>query len=104
MSLVMFASVCDRCAMRGEEYRAFPTCRECGEDVCPACSTDHDEETGSATCLRCEKDALDARIAYEAQATRSPYAHRTLTDEERDRFQADADAERADEDEPESFL
>ena len=35
MSMVRFASICDICGKRGEEYFAFPYCRECGRDLCP---------------------------------------------------------------------
>jgi hypothetical protein len=35
MSMVRFATLCDVCEARSEEYTAFPWCRECGDDVCP---------------------------------------------------------------------
>lgn len=64
MTLVRFASLCDKCAVRSEEYTAWPTCRECGDHVCPRCyevwtytSSDGD---GPDTCLckRCQHDSL----------------------------------------------
>lgn len=59
MSIHKFYHRCDKCGTRGEEYSAFPSCRECFEDVCLACSTDHDPETGRATCHQCAaEDAL----------------------------------------------
>ena len=34
--MVMFATTCDACGVRSEEYTGWPTCRECQEDFCPA--------------------------------------------------------------------
>lgn len=53
MSMVMFAMLCDQCGVRGAEYTAHYTCRECLMDVCKACSADHDDETMRATCHAC---------------------------------------------------
>lgn len=53
MSMVMFATICDPCGKRSEEYSAFPSCRTCMEDVCPDCSTNIDDEHKRADCLRC---------------------------------------------------
>jgi len=35
---VRFATTCDApgCTARSAEYTAFPSCRECLEDICPA--------------------------------------------------------------------
>ena len=36
--MVRFATKCDTCGARSEEYTAWPTCRECDNDACPDCS------------------------------------------------------------------
>ena len=38
MSTVRFATLCDACGARSQEYGAWPTCRECGCDICPLCA------------------------------------------------------------------
>lgn len=38
MTMTRFATLCDHCGARSEEYRAWPTCRECFDDICPACA------------------------------------------------------------------
>ena len=54
MSVVRFATVCDCCGARSEEYTSWPTCDLCGEDVCPKCSINPSEdERNLATCCRC---------------------------------------------------
>lgn len=63
MGIVKFASICDLCGVRGEEYSMFPSCRDCGADVCPKCCTDHDEEHGAATCNTCLAEVTDAMRA-----------------------------------------
>lgn len=40
MSLVRFATICDRCGKRSEEYTCFKSCTECADDICPDCTTD----------------------------------------------------------------
>jgi hypothetical protein len=35
--MVRFATLCDRCKARSDEYTSWPHCRECGEDRCPGC-------------------------------------------------------------------
>lgn len=37
MTLVRFACICDRCKKRSEEYTAWPSCRECLDDICEDC-------------------------------------------------------------------
>lgn len=55
MAIVKFAHICDICHKRGEEYSAFPSCRECGKDVCPEHSAKDwcDAETNSTICTEC---------------------------------------------------
>lgn len=36
--MVRFATTCDRCTARSEEYTAWPSCRECLDDICDACA------------------------------------------------------------------
>lgn len=37
MSLVRFATTCDKCGERSQEYTTWPDCVECGDDLCPKC-------------------------------------------------------------------
>jgi hypothetical protein len=37
MSVVKFASLCDHCEKRSEEYTRWPRCLECGAEVCEGC-------------------------------------------------------------------
>lgn len=37
MSMVRFATLCDKCGARSEEYTAWPHCRACHADLCPEC-------------------------------------------------------------------
>jgi hypothetical protein len=37
MTMVRFATLCDCCGARSEEYSAWPECAECMEDLCPNC-------------------------------------------------------------------
>lgn len=39
MSMVKFATRCDRCGRRSEEYTTWPSCRECQQDVCSTCAS-----------------------------------------------------------------
>jgi hypothetical protein len=36
--MVRFATTCDRCGKRSNEYTAWPSCRACMEDTCPECA------------------------------------------------------------------
>lgn len=36
--MVRFATTCDRCQARSDEYTAWPSCRECLDDICPDCA------------------------------------------------------------------
>lgn len=52
MTMVRFASLCDDCDKRSEEYTEWNTCRECFRHICPNCTVpgsteehDHDRET-----------------------------------------------------------
>jgi hypothetical protein len=38
MSMVRFATVCDKpgCTARSEEYTAWPSCEDCGDETCAA--------------------------------------------------------------------
>lgn len=64
--MVRFATTCDHCAKRSEEYTAFPSCRECMDDICPECAepgtfTDPDVDRPS-TCI-CHKCAVEMDLA-----------------------------------------
>ena len=54
--IVRFATLCDKCGQRSDEYTAWPTCRECMEDVCHACyvtGSASEDENNRATCKSC---------------------------------------------------
>jgi len=38
MSAVKFASLCDLCLDRSEEYSRWPSCAYCMNDLCPECA------------------------------------------------------------------
>jgi hypothetical protein len=37
MTMVRFATTCDHCGKRSEEYTAWPSCRDCLTDTCAEC-------------------------------------------------------------------
>jgi hypothetical protein len=56
MVMVRFATKCDRCGKRSEEYTSWPSCRECLNDTCPDCTHpgtlqehDYDRESEDGT-------------------------------------------------------
>jgi hypothetical protein len=50
MGIVRFASICDQCGKRGQEYQVFLHCRECGRDLCPEHKdADYDDEENCLT-------------------------------------------------------
>ena len=55
--IVRFATLCDQCGKRSDEYTAFPSCVECMEDVCEQCATHHDnadvDHPETALCHKC---------------------------------------------------
>lgn len=57
MSIVQFASICDICDARSEEYSKFPSCRDCGADVCElhVVPQSLDEERGKCLCTMCDR-------------------------------------------------
>lgn len=67
MTMVRFATVCDRCEKRSQEYSSWPSCRECLDDICPDCQG-HDtlidaDLDSPATCL-----CVECVAAWEAVA------------------------------------
>jgi Zn-finger nucleic acid-binding protein len=60
VSMVRFATICDSCGQRSEEYTHWLECKECGLDVCPRCrETDFDDdERGKSLCKECYQEAL----------------------------------------------
>jgi hypothetical protein len=74
MTSVRFATACDVCGARSEEYTEWQTCRDCLIDVCPTCAApgserDEDRQTGDGIdyevttvwCLDCAADHDDPR-------------------------------------------
>jgi len=56
MSMVMFATLCDRCKKRSEEYTEWPSCKDCEEHICPDCdiATERTEDERHKTlCVDC---------------------------------------------------
>ena len=56
MSMVMFATLCDRCTKRSEEYTSWPTCKDCGEHICESCdiaSERTQDERNETLCFEC---------------------------------------------------
>lgn len=58
MSLVRFASKCDFCGKRSEEYTEWPTCSVCMLHTCPNCMLEDsfvEKESGdTCICLECK--------------------------------------------------
>jgi hypothetical protein len=72
MSMVRFATICDQCGKRSEEYAGWGDCRECGDDVCPAdiLPGTFNEETGKCLCRRCSAESVSQkRDTRHAEAT-----------------------------------
>lgn len=67
MSLVRFATVCDRCHVRGSEYTSFPICEQCERDICDHCTayklTDWDHQHRSTVVCRDCKEVDEMRRA-----------------------------------------
>lgn len=66
--IVKFATTCDNCAARSDEYTAWPSCRECAEYTCPACrvvgseteaDVDEPETCLCKACARAEAECAD---------------------------------------------
>jgi len=55
MGIVRFASICDHCGKRGEEYSAYLHCRNCGLDLCPD-HRNHDFDDGENGLTLCAND------------------------------------------------
>lgn len=56
MSMVRFATLCDKCGARSEEYSSWPWCKDCMRDICPACDIESertDDESHKTLCLDC---------------------------------------------------
>jgi hypothetical protein len=57
MSLVKFATLCDKCEKRSPEYSAWPSCRMCMDHICTSCAspgTASEDEEHAVTCKDCE--------------------------------------------------
>lgn len=46
---VRFATTCDSCGARSEEYTAWPTCYECHDHVCRVCEVPGSFREGDAS-------------------------------------------------------
>lgn len=58
MSMVRFATLCDRCGRRSEEYTSWPTCEACERDICDRCdcpSERTEDERGQTLCVDCKE-------------------------------------------------
>jgi DnaJ-class molecular chaperone len=64
VSTVRFTTLCDYCGRRAGEYEAWPSCRECHDDVCPDCTGKGSLVTGDGDgpdrvlCVYCEDDPI----------------------------------------------
>lgn len=56
---IMFATICDHCGFKTEEYGYLPSCRDCQDDICPTCAapnttTDDDlDDPATYECRSC---------------------------------------------------
>lgn len=58
MSMVRFATLCDKCGRRSEEYSAWPSCKDCMEDACPDCDIESErsgDERNHTLCHDCRE-------------------------------------------------
>ena len=79
MSMVRFATTCDFCGWRSEEYTAWPSCRECLLHCCPRCAElgsgqEHEHDVSdelygtraihheSVLCRRCVEEARSMHV------------------------------------------
>jgi hypothetical protein len=63
MTMVRFATTCDHCGKRSEEYTAWPSCRNCLSDTCSACDvpTERSEDECNYTqCRICQGPEREA--------------------------------------------
>lgn len=54
--MVRFATLCDRCKARSEEYTEWPSCKECMEHICPKCDVPNErteDERNETLCKQC---------------------------------------------------
>lgn len=59
MSMVRFASICDKCHSRSDEYTEWPSCKDCGEHVCVLCDIDSErteDERHKTLCMDCRQE------------------------------------------------
>lgn len=62
--MVRFASTCDRCQARSDEYTAWPHCTACMDDICYGCAV---PGTLTEADLECPETVL-CRACQEAEA------------------------------------
>jgi hypothetical protein len=70
MSMVRFATLCDKCGKRSEEYTAWPTCKDCGDDVCTECDIDSERTEDERNATLCP----DCRMARSQEDPGMPHA------------------------------
>lgn len=62
MAMVRFATTCDTCGTRSEEYTAWPTCEICLNHICAACYvwdsyvSGEGEGPDMCVCKKCERE------------------------------------------------
>lgn len=59
MSMVRFATLCDKCKWKSEEYTSWPSCKDCLEDICPYCDIPEartEDERGQTLCKECSEE------------------------------------------------
>lgn len=97
MSMVRFATLCDRCGARSEEYSAFPTCCDCLLDICPACDRPSDrteDERNLTWCRHCaERTCAECDTIHDTpeQASACCTMQGMVDDEPNDRERGDDD-------------
>lgn len=63
MAIVRFATTCDTCSRRSEEYFSWPTCRECQGDFCLDCDVPcarTEDERHETLCKKCQANEVAA--------------------------------------------
>lgn len=60
MAMVRFATTCNKCGCRSEEYTSWPECAVCEEHTCSDCdipSGRTEDEANKTLCAGCSKEA-----------------------------------------------
>lgn len=64
--VVKFATLCDKCKKRSEEYTSFPSCKDCQQDICPDCDIKSERSEDEKNLTLCH-DCRLVRLVFEGE-------------------------------------